>query len=76
MDGFLSSVLDLTVPFATPFIRMFMMGLPITLIVLLMRSKVSKKRLIKEKNSLVHVRDEKVSLYRHFQNFSSHDSAI
>lgn len=27
-------------------------------------------------NSLVHVRDEKVSLYRHFQNFSSHDSAI
>lgn len=48
MDGFLSSVLDLTVPFATPFIRMFMMGLPITLIVLLMRSKVSKKRLIKE----------------------------
>ena len=28
------------------------------------------------KNSLVHVRDEKVSLYRHFQNFSSHDSAI
>ena len=30
----------------------------------------------KTKNSLVHVRDEKVSLYRHFQNFSSHDSAI
>ena len=30
----------------------------------------------KIKNSLVHVRDEKVSLYRHFQNFSSHDSAI
>lgn len=28
------------------------------------------------KNSIVHVRDEKVSLYRYFQNFSSHDSAI
>ena len=28
------------------------------------------------KNSLVHVRDEKVSLYRYFRDFSSHDSAI
>ena len=27
-------------------------------------------------NSLVHVRDEKVSLYRYFRDFSSHDSAI
>lgn len=27
-------------------------------------------------NSLVHVRDEKVSFYRYFQNFSSHDNAI
>ena len=34
------------------------------------------EKLVKIKNSLVHVRDEKVSLYRHFQNFSSHDSAI
>ena len=28
------------------------------------------------KNSLVHMRDKKVSLYRYFQDFSSHDSAI
>ena len=30
----------------------------------------------KKENSLVHVRDEKVSLYRYFRDFSSHDSAI
>ena len=37
---------------------------------------VEKDYWISYLNSLVHVRDEKVSLYRHFQNFSSHDSAI
>lgn len=31
---------------------------------------------IKNINSLVHMRDKKVSLYRYFQVFSSHDSAI
>ena len=31
---------------------------------------------ILKQNSLVHVRDEKVSLYRYFRDFSSHDSAI
>ena len=30
----------------------------------------------KLKNSIVHVRDKKVSLYRCFLDFSSHDSAI